>query len=313
MIYECSRCDYETSQITNLRKHLSRKIICEDLKNCGLSADCLLQELDKDKSDYQHKCSYCDEKYQSISGKNKHEAKCKLIKEIIRLKDENEKFKIKYKEQEIEIKLLKNMLQNQEQIIPPTPIVQNKINYDDLIINCCGKENMSYISDEFIIQCILNGINGVCELINEIHFNKDHPENHNIRNIDDKHYQIIIEKNMVSTPNYIRKYFKLNFKYEDKYVYTITKKIALHMHILKVSETVFKNFINTCSMEMIGQENIIKFIKNVVFQLGWSMDLIQENKLECNIDEDTIHDIFIQIINSIDKNCITESIKKQKK
>jgi hypothetical protein len=43
-----------------------------------------------------------------------------------------------------------------------------------------GNENLSYISDDLYKQILGRGFTAICEFIGHSHFNKEHPENHNI-------------------------------------------------------------------------------------------------------------------------------------
>jgi uncharacterized C2H2 Zn-finger protein len=43
-----------------------------------------------------------------------------------------------------------------------------------------GNENLSYISDDLYKQILGRGFMAVCEFVGHSHFNKEHPENHNI-------------------------------------------------------------------------------------------------------------------------------------
>jgi hypothetical protein len=58
-------------------------------------------------------------------------------------------------------------------------------------INCFGKENMQHITNEFKDARLteLNG-RGLLNFIREVHFNPQHPENHNIRRHDSKFCKI---------------------------------------------------------------------------------------------------------------------------
>ena len=52
---------------------------------------------------------------------------------------------------------------------------------NNIIINNYGKEDTSYITDKYIKQIMEKNISrSIPFLIKNIHFNKDHPENHNI-------------------------------------------------------------------------------------------------------------------------------------
>jgi hypothetical protein len=342
MLYECKRCEYESTYISHLKKHLSRIKECEDIKKCGISSACLLQELDIDKTEFEHKCSFCDEQFQSTSGKYKHEVKCKIINENIKLKDENIKLKdenIKLKEQlkeqekDIEIKVLKNMLQNQQPtsstslINQPIQTIQNnqpiqnqtiqnqtidnthnETNiYNNITINAIGYENTSYITDEFAINCIKNCVPGVWDFIKEVSFNKDHPENHNIRNIDDTNYEILSNYKIKNIPwGFVNDYKKVEM-YKSNMVHTITKKTALNQHILNIPAYFFKSFMEKTDIKnKIGKKNIIKFVETVVGPLGWGLNLPEEDDIEINVfseefdeKQNELYNMFIQFINQI--------------
>ena len=53
---------------------------------------------------------------------------------------------------------------------------QNIIN-----INCFGKENMVHITEKVIMECMDNVTNHIPLIIERIHFDPEHPENHNIK------------------------------------------------------------------------------------------------------------------------------------
>ena len=57
-----------------------------------------------------------------------------------------------------------------------------KINSDNtIIVNNFGNENYDYISNNMMKQLLKQGPKSIPYLIKQIHFNPDHPENHNIR------------------------------------------------------------------------------------------------------------------------------------
>jgi hypothetical protein len=64
-------------------------------------------------------------------------------------------------------------------------------NYNAPRINPLGKEDISYLTQspdfkKFMTQCIRQGVEGVCRFMVKTHFDKDHPENHNIRKTNKK-------------------------------------------------------------------------------------------------------------------------------
>jgi hypothetical protein len=59
----------------------------------------------------------------------------------------------------------------------------NNITYNtNIVLNAFGKENMSYITNDYIKGLISKGpINSIPQLLQHIHFNPEHQENHNIK------------------------------------------------------------------------------------------------------------------------------------
>jgi cell division septum initiation protein DivIVA len=55
----------------------------------------------------------------------------------------------------------------------------NILNYQQL--NNFGQENMSCLTPELLTFCLTNPKKGMSSLIEKIHYNKDYPENHNLR------------------------------------------------------------------------------------------------------------------------------------
>ena len=58
----------------------------------------------------------------------------------------------------------------------------NNIETQNIInINCFGNENMDYITDKIILQCISKVYGSIPMIIERIHFDPEHPENNNIK------------------------------------------------------------------------------------------------------------------------------------
>jgi hypothetical protein len=117
-----------------------------------------------------HICSICQKNFSHSSSLYRHRAKCKKmeVKEtpnIDILQKENEELRK-------EIELLKKNQNNNTTNIQ----TQNIIN-----IKCFGNENMEYITDKVILQCIGKVYGSIPMIIERIHFDPEHPENHNIK------------------------------------------------------------------------------------------------------------------------------------
>jgi len=186
-IIQCDRCGYNFTTIANLRKHLNKKNTCEPILK-----DIALAEL-KDK--YKvikgcYKCENCGKEFKTSSGKCKHKKKC-LINPIIIEKKENDKLKEeldkeiskrKELEKQVEQLLLEKTRINQENHIG----VINNDNSQNTNINIVfnfGEENIEYLlkDENFIKKCIESPINSIHKYLDNVHFNKEHPENRNIK------------------------------------------------------------------------------------------------------------------------------------
>ena len=62
------------------------------------------------------------------------------------------------------------------------PTTTNNIKtQNNIIINCFGNENLDYITDKVILHCMNKIYGSIPLLIEKIHFDPEHPENHNIQ------------------------------------------------------------------------------------------------------------------------------------
>ena len=70
-------------------------------------------------------------------------------------------------------------------------------------INAFGSENLDYITERVIANCITRGYECIPEIIKKIHFDKNHPENHNIKIPNKKmsHALVKTEENKWKTMN----------------------------------------------------------------------------------------------------------------
>jgi hypothetical protein len=71
-----------------------------------------------------------------------------------------------------------NNIENQTNNNIDNQTTNNTIN---IHINAFGKENTDYLDDQAIVECIDRIFNSVPAILKRIHFDPDHPENHNIK------------------------------------------------------------------------------------------------------------------------------------
>ena len=193
-IIHCDRCGYNFTTIANLRKHLNKKNTCEPILK-DISIEELKEKYKVKKGCY--KCENCGKEFKTSSGKCKHKKKC-LVNPIIIEKKENDKLKEELEfvknekdkkvskrkelEKQVEQLLLEKTRINQENHIG----VINNDNSQNTNINIVfnfGEENVEYLlkDENFIKKCIESPINSIHKYLDNVHFNKEHPENRNIK------------------------------------------------------------------------------------------------------------------------------------
>jgi hypothetical protein len=102
--------------------------------------------------------------------------------------------------------------------------IQNQQN--NIIINCFGNENLDYITDKVILHCMNKIYGSIPLLIEKIHFDPEHPENHNIQIPNKKlphakilnnkrEWQIVKKKDAIDTM-IDNGYNMLDEKFQDK-------------------------------------------------------------------------------------------------
>jgi hypothetical protein len=188
--YTCSRCNYTTNSVSNYKKHLLRKNSCETLFE-SISTNDLLQQLDlKQKRNFDYKCEYCEKTFKTPQNKYQHKQRCAKNVNI------SEHVEEKLNALEEEIRNLKSQISTPPTIAGTSAINTNKNNQNSnnnnnnsnnvvnqVVINVksFGQENLSYIEKDkdFLTSCLMS--RDIKSLIENIHCDKNHPENHNVR------------------------------------------------------------------------------------------------------------------------------------
>jgi hypothetical protein len=134
--------------------------------------------------DLKYTCKFCNKKFASVKNKWYHQNKaCKeKIDDKIIIKKENKKLKEEIKK----LKQNKNIINTTNNInnINTT----NNINNGTIInINNFNNDNIDYITDDFIRKLFLHFLDEdelhlpIPKLIKNLKFNKEHPENNNVK------------------------------------------------------------------------------------------------------------------------------------
>ena len=138
-------------------------------------------------------CKYCSKMYSRIDNLKRHLNTCKKKKESEQLMLLEKELELQYKTKEIEE--LKKKLENKEITNITNINTTNNTNNTNIIINNLGEENIKYLKSGKFAE-LLQGIYGaVPKLIQQIHFNPEHPENQNIKYPNKKNPYLKIMKN----------------------------------------------------------------------------------------------------------------------
>jgi len=125
-------------------------------------------------------CPYCNRLYSTKFNLNKHLKKCPLLKHPSEITKDREDL---YKER---IKLLES------QVLELTKKVGNSYNYQisqhldqsvhqqNIQINSYGNENLNYITPSEVEKLISHPSTCLPQFIKLVHYNEEHPENHNV-------------------------------------------------------------------------------------------------------------------------------------
>lgn len=173
--YKCERCGHVSTTKGNLMQHLRKKTECPQ-RVSNISREELINRLTRVPTRTKtYECEHCHSKFSTPQGRSQHKKICSKHpnKELARRVDEMEEI----------IKNLQQELAKKETIQTNHIETMNNTNTFNININVnnFGQENTSYLTPEFLTYCVMNPKKGISSLIESIHYNKDYPENHNLR------------------------------------------------------------------------------------------------------------------------------------
>ncbi len=192
-VIQCDRCSNTFSNMTNLRRHFNNKKVCKPILK-DIPIEELIEHYKVKKGIY--KCENCGKEYKSKSGKYKHKKKClinpaiieknkidKLENELDNIKEDKEKLQKQVEELLLEKTQIQEQLKSNHIGVINNDNSQNTVNNINIVINNFGEENIEYLlkDENFIKKCIESPINSIHKYLDTVHFNKEHPENRNIK------------------------------------------------------------------------------------------------------------------------------------
>lgn len=269
---KCEKCGKQFATVSLINRHKSKKIPCNS-------------EAKQEYIDNKKKCRYCNKMLSTYYNTKHHEKICKKnlvdcneidnksdtvqnnIETCTKNEDNFEIVKIKLVEltrqiEEMKLKQTEETNKLQEEIQKLNKRKKNKItvtnnnnvinNINNFNITAYGKETCEHISDSMFKNILNEGFKSVPMLVEQIHFNKNKPEYHNvyISNIRDNNALIYdgekwmlsereaIIDNMMDAKNYILsdKFDELKESLEEK---TIRK---------------FQRFLDACDTDIVKSQ-----------------------------------------------------------
>lgn len=288
-IHNCPRCNYETDNIYIFKKHLNRKKICEPIKSNNDLSDIKKQYLT---TVFPHICENCERGFTTKYGLTKHNKICTINRNSILTNDNKSNKDIEFENMKKEIAELRQLVLNNNGASTSMPAIQNNneastsmsaiqniqnniqqntqnantINNINININPITQENKDYITKEFVIECLNDKLDGLVKLFEKLHYDKDHPENNNIK-IENDNLTIL------GTLENIQQGFlcvkKETVPYKEDKIWLYMKKIAgIKAFIIDNIENKFRDFIK---MHNIPTEYVKPFLKDVGDSLSWTL------------------------------------------
>ena len=217
-MFKCERCGFTSKYRSNFKRHLKRKFICPaklkdididiirnqygikikskknetdkkivKIEKTEIVSDNLLEKISKESDN--NICVYCNSKFttrQSLSRHLKQNCKVKNIdywKKCFK-QSENLRKNLEIEKQNLmkQIEILLTKVGNNN-----VTTINNNNQQNNIIIRNFGDENLSYLTDYFYKDLLTNNaFTSIPTMVKEIHCNKEHPENMNIKIMNKK-------------------------------------------------------------------------------------------------------------------------------
>lgn len=262
MTYVCERCNAQFEYKSRLLYHLSnKKKICPPL-NADIDINEYKERLEKVAQDNKkYPCKKCGKGFSSPQTRCVHHKNCTFTGIV---KNDDDVFSLKKEVEQLQekIKILENGSNNIN--YHNTNNINIQINVRDFCIN----ENTEYLKSDFLLECFRDM--DMLKIIEEVHFNLDHPENHNCRTKN-------IKQNLM--------------EYQQNGKWIIDKKenvlYELIMNGYRVLNTYYKDNKKDVEFELDNDE--------ISESLGWLKKIYHEDK---TLMKELKNDAFLLVINN---------------
>ena len=177
--YICLRCNYYTNHKASFKNHLNRKNICHPInQNVSYQSikefyqlDGIITTLPHTITPGQYICNYCQKCFTRKYGLNKHHSICKIKKTHLEEKNELKQ----------SIETLLSELNSVKTTINNITNTTNNYQNNNVVVLNFGNENIDHINKKYLTNLIKGAFGAIPKLVETIHFDPKHPENHNIK------------------------------------------------------------------------------------------------------------------------------------
>lgn len=153
VLFQCPRCGYKFERKANYIDHINKKNICDYILN-----DIEPTSSNFIKLNYRFTCDKCNKTYANKGSLKEHA--CKPIN--------------------ITYTTNNNITSNGDHNTINNINNNVSVHIENLTINDYKNTNDSYLTEEQIYNCIKKNMNAIPTVLEALHYNIDHPENHNI-------------------------------------------------------------------------------------------------------------------------------------
>jgi hypothetical protein len=174
MSFKCKRCLTDFNHKHHLSAHLTRKKVCCVVEGGeDIHQDTLRAEISNIPAKI-YECECCNKKFATRQSIHVHKKKC-----IEKHTNQNNALYVNMRKEIDDLKKeVRNLKNNKQTVnINNTNTINNITN---ITLNNWGNENRDHITHDFLTQCALLHQQGFKNLIEQVHFNPEVPENRNI-------------------------------------------------------------------------------------------------------------------------------------
>lgn len=201
MKFSCARCEYEAPSKAHYIRHLRSKKPCP-VRNEDTPRNALLEQLmvEPERKCETRQCEWCDKSVAKVNYA-RHRTVCS--KRPGQDSDNNVReqqtpshdastsyavvmnaIQLQQLKESIKKELMQEMVSASSKVVNNTYIVNGNVNNvqnNTINLHNFGQEDTSYLTEDFLSYCLLNPRKGMTSLIENIHYNKEHPMNQNLR------------------------------------------------------------------------------------------------------------------------------------